>query len=245
MGALAVILARAGSKGLAGKNLRPIAGKPCALWAVEHALRARLVTRVALSTDSLELQRLALERGVDVVARPAELADDEARVDRALRHAVETVDPQGACEVVALLYGNVPVRPEGLVDRAIAALVETGADSVQSYAPVGKHHPAWTCCVDEATGAVAPLLGGERWGGAHRRQDLPRAYLPDGGVVVVRRDALLRGASAASPHAFLGEDHRAVLTQRGEVVDIDDEIDLLLARAILERPSWRQEAHGL
>jgi len=239
MGAIAIILARAGSKGLPSKNTLLVAGKPCAMWTVETARAASAISRVVVSTDSLELQRLALEAGVDVVARPASLATDDARVDDAARHALQTVDESGVCDPVVILYGNVPVRPAGLLDRAIATLNKTGADSVQSYAPVGKFHPAWTCKIDAQSSRVIPWEGDTLWAGAHRRQDLAPAFIPDGGVIAVTRSALTwrpvdaSAADVAGPHAFLGADHRAIINGAGDVVDIDSRVDLLVADAIL------------
>lgn len=233
MGALAVILARAGSKGVPGKNTAMVGGRPCIAWTIDHAFAARSVGRIAMSTDSAEAQRIGLEMGVDVVARPAALASDTATVDDAARHAVRTIGSE--LDPVVILYGNVPVRPAGLIDRAVGLLVETGADSVQSYAPVGKHHPWWTARVDGETGLVLPWDGDVLNHGVYRRQDLPPAHLPDGGVLVVRRRALFLEVPgvARGPHAFFGLDRRGVINGEGEVVDIDAPVDLLVADAIL------------
>ena len=230
--ALAVILARAGSKGVPGKNRALVGGRVCCAWTIDHALDAQFVSRVALSSDDPELQTLAVERGVDAVARPAELATDGASVEAAARHAVESLGWGGG--PVVILYANVPVRPAGLIDRAVATLLETGADSVQSYAPVGKHHPWWTARVGE-DGSVRPWEGEVLNHGVHRRQDLPAAHVPDGGVLVVTLDALFHRAPGAAegPHRFLGADLRGVVTAEGEVVDIDSPVDLIVADALL------------
>jgi N-acylneuraminate cytidylyltransferase len=232
MSALALILARAGSKGVPGKNRALVAGRPCCAWTIDFALESRLVSRVALSSDDEQLLALAIERGVDAVARPAELATDGATVEAAARHAVETLGWDDGS--VAILYANVPVRAVGLLDRAIALLEETGADSVQSYAPVGKHHPWWTARVGE-DGAVRPWEGDVLNHGVHRRQELPAAHVPDGGVLVVTLDALFHRVAGAAegPHRFFGVDRRCVTTGEGEVVDIDSPIDLVVADAVL------------
>jgi len=234
MRTLALILARAGSKGVPGKNRAIVAGRPCCAWTIDDARDARLVSRIALSTDDPELQRLGLQSGVDVVARPAELATDHAPVDEAARHAVAALDGP-APDAVVILYANVPVRPRGLIDRAIATLAETGADSVQSYASVGKHHPWWTARLDERTGRVEPWEGERLNHGVHRRQDLPPAYVPDGGVLAVATRALRLEIDGVEPgpHAFFGRDRRGVATAAGEVVDIDAPRDLALAEAAL------------
>ncbi|RMH30203.1 MAG: acylneuraminate cytidylyltransferase family protein [Planctomycetota bacterium] len=234
MNALALILARAGSAGVPGKNRADVAGRPCFMWSVDDARAAAGVGRVAVSTDDQRIIDRCVQIGVDSIARPPDLATDTAAVDDAARHAVGALgDP--AIDSVVILYANVPVRPAGLIDRALERLVSAGADSVQSYAPVGKFHPWWTARIDEATGAVRPWEGDTLNHGVHRRQDLPPAHIPDGGVLVVTRRALMLEIPgvASGPHAFLGADRRGVTTRPGEVVDIDTPIDVLVADLIL------------
>lgn len=242
--AIAVVLARAGSKGLPGKNRALVAGRPCVSWTFEHARAAALVGRVGVSTDDGEIARLAAKAGIEHWPRPAELAGDTATVDAATRMALRQADtlaqtPPDAA--VVMLYANVPVRPAGLIDRALALFHRSGCDSVQSYAAVGKHHPAWTARV-AADGRVRPWEGDVLFGGIYRRQDLEPAFVPDGGVIVVRR-ACLDAADGVigNPHAFLGSDHRAVTTEPGEVVDIDDALDLAVADQVLR---WHLEVAG-
>ncbi|MFG0259893.1 MAG: hypothetical protein ACF8LK_06015, partial [Phycisphaerales bacterium JB041] len=185
---------------------------------------------------------LADERGATPHRRSDALATDTARVDDALREAelwLERSGPDGdggrAAGGVVLLYGNVPVRPAGLVDRAVDLWRDSGCDSVQSYASVGKHHPLWRVRVD-AGGRVTPWEGDRLFGGVYRRQDLSPSFVPDGGVLVVSRAALfheLDGADPAHPHSFLGNDHRGVTTAEGDVIDIDSAADLAVAEAAL------------
>lgn len=242
MDAACIILARAGSKGVPGKAWRPVAGRPCIAWTIEDALAAETVGTIAVSTDSPEVASVSREMGVRVLERPSELATDDARVDDAARlalHQLDAISSEGASgphegQPVVLLYANVPIRPVGLIDRAVRLLVESGCDSVQSYAPLGKHHPWWTCRLDER-GEVAPWQGEVLNHGVFRRQDLPPAFVPDGGVIALTRAALeLRIPGVVpGPHAFFGGDRRGVKTREGEVVDIDAPIDLALAEALL------------
>jgi len=225
--ATAVVIGRAGSRGLPGKNAMPVAEVPMIARSIGHALEASRVARVLCSTDGDRIAEAAAAAGAEVVRRPAELADDLATVDSAVRHAVEAADDHAP--IVVILYGNIPVRPAGLVDRAVDALVGTGADSVQSYAPVGKHHPYWTCRLGDA-GEVSPWEPNT----VHRRQDLPPAFIPDGGVIAVTRSSLFR-VEPGRPHAFLGDDRRGIENEAGAVIDVDDEIDLLVAEAIIAR----------
>ena len=225
--AIAVIVGRSGSKGLPGKNSLPLAGRPMVVHSIDHARESRHVERVIVSTDGEEIAGAARSVGVEVVMRPPLLANDHASVDAAVRHAVESSGaPHG---VIVILYANAPVRPHGLIDRAVDRLLETGADSVQSYEPVGKHHPWWMACLGE-DGEVSPWKRND----VYRRQDLPPAYFPDGGVIAVRRESLFT-TETGHPHAFLGRNRQGIINQIGDVVDIDDEIDLIVAEARIRK----------
>src|SRR5436190_22436125 len=91
-GVLAVIIGRAGSKGLPGKNSRLLAGRPMIAHTIDDALSARTVDRVIVSTDGEAIAVAAAAMGVEVVPRPAILASDTATVDSAVRHAVESIE---------------------------------------------------------------------------------------------------------------------------------------------------------
>lgn len=236
---MAIVLGRGGSKGVSRKNVRPVAGRPCIAWTIAAAQGAGRVGAVAVSTDDGEIAAVARGLGAAVIDRPAALADDTARVDDAARHAVLRVEadaggPLPGTAAVVILYANVPVRPPGLIDRAVALMEETGCDCVQSYAPVGKHHPWWTARIGEG-GVVRPWEGEVLNHGVYRRQDLPAAYIPDGGVLVVSRAALMGQVPGVrpGPHAFMGLDRRGVVNPEGSVIDIDAPADLLVADAIL------------
>lgn len=240
--ALAIVLGRAGSKGVPGKNVRPIAGRPCAAWTIEMAQRAEAVRAVVVSSDAPELLDLARSMDAMAVDRPAHLAGDTATVDAAARHAVQSVSAGLPWSVdpltpIVILYANVPVRPGDLIDRAVARLQESGCDSVQSYERVGKHHPLWMVRLDGQSGSLTPWQGTQLNGGIYRRQDLPPAYLPDGGVIALTRRALMLEVDGVEPgpHAFFGSDLRGIISPPGSVVDIDDEVDVLRAEAMLLR----------
>ncbi len=131
-------------------------------------------------------------------------------------------------DAVVLLYGNIPVRADGLIDRAIEHLVRTGADSVRSVAPVSKQHPDW----------VHRLEGDRmvqfRANSIYRRQDLEPLYYHDGAIAVVTRAALFGALETPDDHqSFLGRDRRAIVCKAEDSVDIDEAIDLYLAEAVL------------
>ncbi len=230
MNVLGIILARAGSKGLPNKCVRDLLGKPLIQYTLEHAVASCRMTGAVLSTDSEPAKAIARDLGLEVVDRPAELATDTATVDAAARHAVESWEASHSAvvDVVVLLYGNIPIRPTDLIDRAVKHLIDTGADSVRSVAPVGKMHPDWLHRID------GDRMLQFRQNSIYRRQDLEPLYYHDGAVAVVTRKALFGALSVPDDHqAFLGRDRRALIQGPQDAVDIDEPIDLFLAEAML------------
>ena len=240
---IAIILGRGGSKGVPGKNVMPIAGKPCVRWTIDAALASKSVSRVLVSSDDPNLLTIAAAAGATPIERPANLATDTARVDDAARHAAEV----GARALnlsrpnLVILYANVPVRPAGLIDRAADLLASTNCDSVQSYAPVGKFHPWWIARVDPTTSQVRPWEGDVLNHSVFRRQDLPPAHIPDGGVIALTWRSLFCEVDGAQdgPHRFFGVDRRGVINPEGSVVDIDAPEDVMVAEAVLKRAMER------
>lgn len=232
MSCVAIVLARAGSKGLPGKNTAAVGGRPCIAWTIDAARESEVIDEVWVSSDDRDALSIARSMGAGAIERPADLAGDNATVDAAARHAVGEL--AGEPDEIVILYANVPVRPAGLIDRAVGLLRRSGCDSVQSYAPVGKHHPWWTARVDAGTGEVSPWEGDVLNHGVFRRQDLPSACIPDGGVIACSADALmLRLGAEDGPHAFFGRNRRGVMTGEGEVIDIDSRIDQIVADVVL------------
>lgn len=241
---IAVIVARAGSRGVPGKNIALVGGRPCLAWTIDAAQQCPSVSDVVLTTDDQTARQFAASMGVEVVDRPAELATDSARVDDAVRHCVERYELHHTqVRAVVILYANVPIRPEGLIERAVSLFCRWGCDSVQSYSPVGKHHPWWTARIENDQTVRAWEDGAELNHGVHRRQDLPAAFVPDGGVLVVSREALLERVPGVTrgPHAFFGKVRKGVINPEGSVVDIDTPIDLIVADTLL-RQAARAEA---
>src|SRR4030095_5865282 len=145
MQTLGIIIARPGSLGLKNKHLLPLLGRPVISYTFDHARQSRLITRTVVTSDSPEILKLASEAKLEVILRPPALATEEGSVQSVLLHALDAAEANTdfRADVIAALYGNVPVRGEGVIDRAIALLHSTGCDSVRSFCPVGKFPPAW------------------------------------------------------------------------------------------------------
>ena len=254
---LAVVMARGGSVGLPGKALRELLGRPVIAYTLEHVRESRLITRSVVSSDDAAILKVARGAGFEVIVRPAELATAASATDPVLRHAVrelygkrETPPPRNAKRetmdsksetgswkletpaVVVMLYGNVPVRRGGMIDRCVEMLWETGCDSVQTIAGVGKMHPYWMFDLG-GDGKIKKHVAND----VFRRQELPALYSPTGAVYVMRTEVLMAAAGSKDPHAFLGVDRRGLVVGAEDSVDIDTEKDLWVAEAMLRAES--------
>ncbi|WP_292003779.1 acylneuraminate cytidylyltransferase family protein [Chlorobium sp.] len=131
---IAIIPARGGSKGLKGKNIYPVAGRPLLAWSIMQARQSRRVDRVFVSTDDPEIAEVAGRYGAGVIRRPAELSGDRASSESALLHAVEVLEREHAVQVglVVFLQATSPLRKPGDIDRAIERFESEGADSLIS-----------------------------------------------------------------------------------------------------------------
>jgi CMP-N,N'-diacetyllegionaminic acid synthase len=134
---LAIIPARGGSKGIAGKNLTPLAGKPLLAYSIEHALAVPQVEKVVVSTDDERIASVAGSFGAFVIPRPAALAGDEATSESALLHALDHLNRQGAADpdFVLFLQATSPLRREGTIHAALNQCWQEGADSLFSASP--------------------------------------------------------------------------------------------------------------
>jgi CMP-N-acetylneuraminic acid synthetase len=240
MNVLGVILARAGSMGLKNKHLLPLLGRPVISYTFDHARASASLSRVVVSTDCPQIRYLARAEGFQVIDRPSHLASADASVQDVMLHALQSFEAAGDfhADALAVLYGNVPVRSHDVIDRALQLLQRTGCDSVRSFCPVGKCHPAWMLKFD-GDRVVQPHPNS-----IHRRQDLEPLFLHDGAIVAVSRSSMLRGQTdPRDPHAFFGIDRRGVRTEIGQTVEIDQLRDLYLAEAILrERQASQYKA---
>lgn len=133
MSNLAIIPARGGSKGIPGKNIKTIAGKPLIAWSIEHALQSECIDRVVVSTDDEDIAAVALKYGAEVpFLRPAELANDTAATEPSLIHCINWLAEHDSYipEYTFLLQATSPVRNAGVIDQAFARLKEQQADSL-------------------------------------------------------------------------------------------------------------------
>lgn len=231
---LGIILARAGSKGVPGKNLLRLGGVSLLGLAIRSARESQLLTRTIVSTEDPKLAEEALSHAAEVpFRRPAELATDTAGSWDVVRHAVCWLEQEEAWhpDVVVLLQPTTPFRRGRHIDAVLELLHETGAPACITVREVD-YPPQWMLR-REPDGRIRPFLEGVR---PTRRQDAERIYQPNGLVFAVRGERL----EAKNPVET--EETQSVLMEMEESVNIDDPWQWALAQALHERGQALPEA---
>ncbi len=223
----AIITARGGSKGLPRKNILPLAGKPLIAHTIEAALGCPTISRCFVSTDDREIKSVALEWNAEVIDRPAALATDTATSQDVMRHALETLRAAGEMPAqFALLQPTSPLRTSRHIAECIELFFRTGRTCCAS-ATETDHHPYKSFRVENDR--IIPLASFEHM--STPRQTLPVFYRPNGAIYVVSSERFLR------ENTFITADTAVYVMGRGDSIDIDNSLDLLICEHILS--SWR------
>jgi len=191
---LGVITARGGSKGLPGKNLRLLAGKPLLAHTIDAARESKAFDRVILSTDDEAIAAAGRTGGCEVpFMRPAELARDETPHLPVLQHAIAWLRDHERYEpdAVMILQPTSPLRRALDIRESIALLERPGADSVVSVSEVPAHYnPMRTLRIDEHGYASLFVTGEPVRRRINRRQDMPAAWTMNGAIYLFRTSVL-------------------------------------------------------
>lgn len=179
--AVALIPARGGSKGLARKNVLPVNGKPLIAWTIEAALSSLYIDKVYVSTEDEEIARVSEAFGAQVISRPTELASDEASSIDVIAHAISWLEQHAIdCDVMTLLQPTSPLRTAQCIDNAFALYRDKEADFVISvFEP--QHTPV-KAYIAQYDGSISGLFSDDA--PYQRRQDLPRAFQPNGAIYI-------------------------------------------------------------
>jgi len=224
---LGIVPARGGSKGVPGKNIRPLAGRTLLDYAANVARDSGVIDRVILSTESSEVADAGRRAGLEVpFLRPATLAQDDTPMLPVVQHALETLAAElWQPDIVVLLQPTSPLRRPGHVRDAVGMLRSTNADSVVTVVAVPRHlSPDYVMRI-ESERLVPFLPEGAR---VARRQDARPAYSRDGTVYTCWRKTVERFGS------IYGDDCRPLLIDARDSLSIDlpddwDEAERLLA----------------
>lgn len=202
MKVLGVITARGGSKGIPGKNLKVLAGKPLLAYTVDTARRSGALDRVILSTEDEAIAAAGRDLGCDVpFIRPLDLAHDDTPHLPVIQHATRWMQERinYRPDAVMILQPTSPLRTGDDITAAVELLERSGADSVLSVNEVPVHaHPMRTLRLDAAGNAVLFVSGEPVRKRINRRQDLPQAWVMNGAIYACRTRVLF----AAEPSLY-------------------------------------------
>ena len=216
-GALALIPARGGSKGIPGKNLQNIGGIPLIGRTIAAAMASARVGRVVVSTDDDAIATAAQDHGAEVVRRPAAIAGDTASSESALLHALDELEQQKPLpERLVFLQCTSPFTRGAQIDRVLAALDATGINS--SFAVAPWHGFLWR---ESGEG-----INHDPEQPRQRRQDLQAAFLETGAIYAMKTMAFRMNGSR-----FCAPWQPVVIEDSGP--EIDTPADLELCRNML------------
>lgn len=224
---LGLLPARGGSKGIPGKNIKPLLGKPLIAWAAAALANAVEVEQKICSTDDSRIADVAVTYGLEVPwLRPAELARDDTLVVDVIAHALNAMlaDSGIAYSHVALIQATSPTVTAQDIDSAICLALEKDADTVITGFHAGQRHPATMYTVAE-DGSVHWLL--EQRQRMARRQDLPPIFVRTGLVYVMKADVVLNRRS------IYGDRVVSLVVPEERAITIDEESDFRLAEFML------------
>lgn len=229
---LGLIPARGGSKGVPRKNIRPLAGKPLIVYTIKEALKSKYLSMVVTSSEDEEILRIAQEAGSMIIRRPKELAEDDTPMLPVVKHAISIVEEElgGKIDYVILLQPTSPLRKREDIDNALEKLIATGSDSVVSLYRIYSHHPHRMKRI--VNDMLLPYYEEEVENIG--RGDLPQCYYRNGAIYAVRRDCVME------ENTLFGKVSRPYIMSRERSVNIDEEMDFILAEALLSMINRRE-----
>ena len=225
---IAIIPARAGSKGLPGKNLRDLSGKPLIAWSIAAGLNSKYIDEVVLSTDSHEIARVGKNFGANApFIRPIELATDESPTIEVVMHALDFYETKfgKSFDYTVLLEPTSPIREQTDIDDMLEK-IETSAGEFDAIISLGEvtEHPS----IMKKLSAQRVVAFFEELPMRSRRQDNEIAYFPYGVAYITKTNTLINEMT------FYPERTTFHIIKPHQCFEIDDIYDFLSVEAILE-----------
>ena len=223
---LAIIPARAGSKGVPNKNLLSVGGVPLVGRAIQVGLGASCRPHIVVSTDSPQIAEYATRSGVPTpLLRPAELSSDDATTASVVQYELtRTSEETGQTfDHILLLQPTAPLRKVSHVDAAMARYSQSGASSLVSVCDVGGLHPD---CMYRQNGGFLEKLTPSRPG--VRRQNFEPLYIRNGAIYIVSVAHFIQTGQLVSDNPAYYQMDRA------DSINIDEPIDLSFAEVLIK-----------
>jgi N-acylneuraminate cytidylyltransferase/CMP-N,N'-diacetyllegionaminic acid synthase len=233
---LAVIPARSGSKGLPGKNIKELCGKPLVAWSVDAAKESKYIDKIVVSTDSDEIAEIGKKYGAEVpFMRPAELARDTSPGYEVLEHVILTLQEMGDCyDFIVVLEPTSPLREVSDIDNSLETLVNNikRAESIVGVCALDATHPEFLVTINPE--GFLSLYGGKKFSEPTRRQDLSKLYFFEGTIYISTIEALFKNKG------FCHEKTLAYIVPKWKAFEVDDLIDFFCVEAVLKNKSMFQ-----
>ena len=222
---LGIVLARAGSKGLPGKNFKCLDGKPLVQYAIEAGVNSKYLDNVVLSTDCNKCSDIAKKLGVASFTRPESLSGDSVGSTDVIIDLLNVITDSGDIyDAFVLLEPTSPLRVSADVDAALECLIKHGHRSLVSVCEAEDQHPSFMFTI-KAKGRL------ETWSSekfvALRRQDVGGAYYLDGSVYISFVDTFKRERS------FCHSETGSLVVPKWKAAEIDDIWDFLYIEAVM------------
>jgi N-acylneuraminate cytidylyltransferase len=227
MKTVAFIFARGGSKGLPGKNIRPLAGKPLIAWSIEHARAVQRIQRIIVSTDSQEIADVARQYGAEVpFMRPEELARDTSPEWLAWRHALNyLLEIEGSLpDVMVSIPTTAPLRLPLDIENCLDEYEKGDADMVITVTDAHRS-PYFNMVKENADGTVGLVIPPQN--AVTRRQDAPTVYDMATVAYVVSPEFVMTHQSPFEGRV------RAVHVPLERAIDIDTLMDFRVAESLM------------
>lgn len=226
---LAIIPARGGSKGLPGKNIKELCGKPLIAWSIEAGLKSEYIDEVMLTTDSVEIADIAQKYGAKVpFLRPIELASDTATTFEAVKHVIDFYKDNFRREFdyVVLLEPTSPLREPSDINDMIEKIIahENEFDSIVSIGEAHEHPSIMKRIVDKNT--IKPYCDSLEL--TTRRQDNDKAYFPYGVAYIVKTNTILEEKT------FYTKRNTFFEIKRYQCLEIDDIYDFIMVESVMK-----------
>jgi CMP-N,N'-diacetyllegionaminic acid synthase len=219
---LAIVPARGGSKRLPRKNVLNLHGKPLVTWSINAGLNSKYVDKVVVTSDDDEVLGLAEGAGVLAINRPAELSHDTATTFDTVRHTIENVNYY---DYIVLLQPTSPLRTSHHIDEAIELLITLKSDAIISVSEVD-HSPLWCNTLPDDKNMNYFLKSKVK---NTRSQDLDKYFRLNGAIYICETHSFLKEGSM-----FLRKNSFAYIMDRISSIDIDEEIDLIIADTLMK-----------
>lgn len=211
---LAIIPARGGSKGLPKKNIIDLAGKPLIAWTIEASLGSKYITKTIVSSDSDEILEVVKNYNTDILKRPIEFASDTSSSEVVVKHVLETLDEK--YDYIILLQPTSPLRTTVDIDNAFEQLFSSDATALIS---VCEYDNKILKAFKENEFGYIEGISNNKYPFV-RRQDLPKTYMSNGAIYIIKIDKFLENKS------FFTDKTISFIMDEIKSLDIDTKEDL-------------------